>query len=96
MAAGRGLEWSTRLRDQVDNLQFQLACVHGKGPIIRSLTYLSTPAVAQNTPTLDIGILRLELCHDFLDPLNGLGWSSCGLEELAELLAFLLCVRGIP
>jgi hypothetical protein len=53
------LEWSTRLRDQVDDLRVILACGHAalRQYFYVIQPYLSTPAVAYDSPILDAGVV---------------------------------------
>jgi len=73
----------------------------GSGLELRSLLRaqvhdLAAPAEADDTPLLDAGALGLDLGEDLGNALEGLGRSGGSIEELAELLAFLLRVRRVP
>jgi hypothetical protein len=45
---------------------------------------------------LDAGALSFDFLQDLGDPLKSLRRRSLGIEELAELLALFLVVRGVP
>ena len=67
------------------------------GALLRAqVDNLAAPAVSDNTPLFDAGALALDLLQDLGEALKGLGRRSLGREELAELLALVIGVRGVP
>jgi hypothetical protein len=51
---------------------------------------------ANNPPGFDIRVLSFDRAHDAWDLLRRLGWRTATLEERAEVLALLWCVRRVP
>lgn len=60
------------------------------------LTDLPAPAVAENSPLLDVRIFLLDFFHETIQSINILVSDSCGLEEVAKLLAFLVGIGWEP
>lgn len=86
------LEDSVLLGDEVDDLARVSVQLAKK----ISGTYLSTPAISEDTPVLNVRILVLELLHHLAKPFNGFRWRGGRLEKLTELLALLIGVRRVP
>lgn len=82
---------------RVDHCRMHGSCgLEGRAGGGAEVDNLSSPAKANNAPSLDLGVDGLDFAKDLWDPAYGLGRCSSGREEIAKLLALFLVFRWIP